>query len=240
MLKPLIDRPWLVAAAACGVMLLAALFGSLVDPAFAGGLLTENGPVEAASVALHVLAAALALVMWRRYGGVAGALAVSEVLMALREMDAHRAFTTYGVFSTKLYARAHVPLMEKILAAIAVLALVVLVAAAFWASRCEIRDLHRRRAAAFYGLATLPVVIVVLKEIDGLPRMLANAGVMLSARADAISHSVEELGEMSLPLLTMLLLVQLARAAQPRLEAKRAAKTVTQAGDRPALLHPGA
>jgi hypothetical protein len=221
-------------------MLLAALFGSLVDPAFAGELLTESGPVETASVALHLLAAGVALAMWRRHGGVAGALAVAEVLMALREMDAHRAFTTYGVFSTKLYARAHVPLMEKILAAIAVLALAVLVAAAFWASRREIRDLHRRRAAAFYGLATLPVVIVALKEIDGLPRMLAKAGVMLSERADAISHSVEELGEMTLPLLTMMLLVQLARAARPAIEARRAAKVAGQAGERTALLHPGA
>lgn len=216
MLHSLFDRRWLLPAIALAVLAAAALFGAVVDPAYAGRLLAENGPVEVASALLHLVAAGLAFVLWRRFGGLAGALVVTEVLMALREMDAHRAFTRFGVFSTRLYLRADVPPIEKIVAAFAVLAIAVLVVLSFWASRREILDLFRRRAPAFYGLATMPVAIVVLKEVDGLPRMLARVGVLLSERADAISHSVEELGEMALPLLTMALLVQIARSAAPR------------------------
>lgn len=212
----LFDRRWLVPAVAVAVLAITALFGAVVDPAYADHLLAENGPIEVASAVLHVVAAGMALILWRRFGGLAGALAVTEVLMALREVDAHKAFTHFGVFTTRLYARPDVPMIEKVLAATAVLAIVVLVAASFWASRREILDLFHRRAPAFYGLATMPVVIVTLKEIDGLPRMLARVGVLLSERADAISHSVEELGEMALPLLTMALLVQIARSGAPR------------------------
>ena len=215
----LIDWRWLMPAAFLLVLLASTLFGLAADPAFAGRLLQENGPVEVASIALHLLAAALAFALWMRRGGVCGALGVVSILMALREMDVHRAFTRFGVFTTRLYARPDVPLVEKVLAGAAVLAITVLVAAAFWASRREILELGRRRAPAGVGLITLPIAVVLLKEVDGLPRMLAKVGVLLSERADTISHSIEELGEMALPLLMMLLLIQVARAptAAPRL-----------------------
>lgn len=234
MLHMLFDRRWLLPAAAAAVLAAAALFGAVVDPAYADRLLAENGPVEIASAVLHVVAAGMAFMLWRRFGGLAGALAVTEVLMALREVDAHRAFTHFGVFSTRLYARPDVPVIEKVLAATAVLAIGVLVVLSFWASRREILDLFRRRAPAFYGLATMPVAIVALKEVDGLPRMLARVGVLLSERADAISHSVEELGEMALPLLTMALLVQIARSAAPRPVASAPVVPLHEAEPRPA------
>lgn len=68
------------------------------------------------------------------------------------------------------------------------------------------------RAAALRALIAVAVFVVVLKEIDGLPRMLARVGVILSERADILSHSIEELSEMALPVLVMTVLLQLARS----------------------------
>lgn len=211
----ILDRRWLMPVLAVVVLAAAALVGALIDPVHAERLLAENGPVELSSAVLHVVAACMAFVLWRRFGGVAGALAITEILMAFREIDAHRAFTHFGVFSTRLYFRPDVPLIEKVVAASAVVAISALVVCSLWRSRKQIVDLFRRREPASYGLATMPALILLLKEIDGLPRMLAKAGVVLSPRASTISHSIEELGEMALPLLAMVLLFQTARSASP-------------------------
>lgn len=207
-----LDRPMLVPLLCLAVVVLAAAAGLLIQPDLARTGLAENGPVETFSVVLHFLAAGVALWLWRRGSAVSGVLAFAELLMALREMDVHRAFTTFGVFTTRLYARPDVPLAEKVGAAAAVLAIVALMLLALWNSRAELRALAADRAAALRGLIAVAVFVVVLKEIDGLPRMLARVGVILSERADILSHSIEELGEMALPVLVMTVLLQLARS----------------------------
>ncbi len=207
-----LDRPMSVPLLCLAVVVCSAVFGLFATSQAAGAVLTENGPVETASVALHLLVAGVAFVFWRRHGGLFGFLAVVEALMAMREMDFHRAFTTFGVFSTRLYARADVPLAEKLGAGLILLAIVAALAGLLWRSRAEIRGMAAARSAAFHGLIAIAVFTVSLKEIDGLPRMLARVGVILSERAEILSHSIEELGEMALPVLVLAVVLQHARA----------------------------
>lgn len=207
-----LDRPMSVPLLCLAVLVGAAAFGLLANPHFTDRLLAEGGPVETASVALHLLAASVAFVMWRKRGALFGFLALAELLMAMRELDVHRAFTTFGVFSTRLYARPDVPLFEKLGAALAIFAIVALLAGLLWRSRSELRLMAAERSPAFRGLVAVAVFTVALKEIDGLPRMLARVGVILSERADTVSHAIEELGEMALPVLVLAVILQHARA----------------------------
>lgn len=166
----------------------------------------EGGPVETATVWLYGGVILAAVLVWRRGQAVGALVGVAALLMALRELDAHAAFTQFGVFSTRLYARPDVPLAEKLAAGAAVVTLAVL---SLLALRAAWRDLTGR--AAVSG-ATLVVVVgfgLVLKQIDALPRQLSKFGLPLSDGVLAVSKAVEEIGELGLPLLLALALMQL-------------------------------
>lgn len=208
----LIDNRWLVLGLALFSVFAAVLFAALSTDADAIHAMREGGPVETISAGLHFTVAALALWLWTRRGGMVGAVGICELLMGLREIDAHKAFTTHGVFSTKQYFRPDVPGMEKVLSLIVVLLVIAAVVGSFWGARRELKALIVRRAPALYGLATLLVTIVALKQVDGGPRMLARIGLPLSDHAYRFSLSIEEIGEMFLPLLALALVIQIARA----------------------------
>ncbi|WP_292069065.1 hypothetical protein, partial [Brevundimonas sp. UBA7534] len=81
-----------------------------------------------------------------------------------------------------------------------------------WMMARDARLMAAERSPAFRGLVAVAIFTVALKEIDGLPRMLARVGVILSERADTVSHAIEELGEMALPVLVLAVILQHARA----------------------------
>lgn len=207
-----IDSRWLVLGLALFSVLAATVFAALSTDEAALHAVREGGPIETISAGLHFGVAALALWLWTRRGGMVGAIAVCELLMGLREIDAHKAFTTHGVFSTKQYFRPDTPGMEKVFSAIVVLLVIAAVVGSFWGARRELKALIARRAPAIYGLATLLVTIVALKEVDGGPRMLARIGLPLSEHVYRYSLSIEEIGEMFLPLLALAVLIQITRA----------------------------
>jgi len=208
----LIDNRWLVLGLALLSVFVAIAFAALSTDDAATHALREGGPIEIISACLHFTVAALALWLWTRRGGMVGALAVSELLMGLREIDAHKAFTTHGVFSTKQYFRPDTPGLEKVISAVIVLLVLAAVVGSFWSARRELKALIARRAAAIYGLVTLLGTIVALKEVDGAPRMLARIGLPLSEHVYRFSLSIEEIGEMFLPLLALAVIIQIARA----------------------------
>lgn len=208
----LIDNRWFVLGLALCSVLAAVVFAAVSTDDEVIHALREGGPVEVVSAGLHFAVAALALWLWTRRGGMVGALAVTELLMGLREIDAHKAFTTHGVFSTKQYFRPDTPGLEKVISAVIVLLVLAAVVGSFWGARRELKALIARRAAAIYGLVTLIATLVLLKEVDGAPRMLARIGLPLSEHVYRFSLSIEEIGEMFLPLLALALVIQIARA----------------------------
>lgn len=169
----------------------------------------EGGIIETLTVAFYgiVLVAAIAVVL----GGnkAAGLIGLLALLMGLREMDAHKAFTTYGVFKTRLYVSPDVPLAEKLIAGFVVVALVVLVVVAI---RASWRTLARGAGRAGVTLMALGAFGLFLKEVDGIPRQLRKAGMALNPDVLAISKALEEIGEMGLPILLGLALFQLVRS----------------------------
>ena len=210
----LLDRRWLVLAATLPIIALAALMGSLLPASHLDPLIIENGPFEMTSVGLHLVVGLSALFLWRKGYAIAGLLSLASLLMAAREVDLHKAFTTYGLFKTRLYVDASVPLIEKLLAGAAVLILLGLIVYMAWKARKDVGLLWRERRGAFFGLISLPVYLIVLKEVDGLPRMLRKAGMALSERGTLVSRSIEEVGETFIPALVLIVLMQVVIAAR--------------------------
>lgn len=168
----------------------------------------EGGIIETLTVVLYgvVLLAAIGAAMGgNKAAGLTGLLAL---LMGLREMDAHKAFTTYGVFKTRLYVSPDVSLAEKLIAGFVVVALVVLVVMAI---RASWRTLARGESRAGITLLAVGAFGLFLKQVDGIPRQFRKAGMTLDADVLAISKAIEETGELGLPVLLGLALFQLIR-----------------------------
>jgi len=206
------ESRWLAPVAMLIALLAAAAFGALNSPVTIADLLEEGGGVETASALLHFGAAALALVFWRRARGIFGLMAVCAFLMGARELGWHKAFTTHSLFSTKQYFYDTVPIADKLLAGAVALTLLALLGISLVASIRDIRRMIADRAPAVAGLATLMVATPLLMVVDTLPRLREDAGLSTSADLDAQFLAVEELGELALPVIVFLVILQVARA----------------------------
>ncbi|HWL72203.1 MAG TPA: hypothetical protein VNS22_28005 [Geminicoccus sp.] len=199
----------LAAAGAVLSVLAALILTSLLAPPEATALLVEGGPVETLTAILHFLVAAAAFALWWRRGGLFGLLGIAALAMGARELDLDKAFTTHSVFSTKQYFHPEAPLPEKLLAGAAVVVLLVL---AVWLVRISLpalRSLARQKAPAFWSIVTVLATLPLLKTVDALPRILRENGMELGPHALARLMALEEVGELALPLLVALVLVQL-------------------------------
>lgn len=172
-------------------------------------LTLEGGLIETLTLLFYATAFVGALVLRTKGMRAAGLVGILSLLMALREMDAHKAFTTYGVFKTRLYVSPDVALSEKIFAGLAVIALITLLVVTVRSAWPHLRGRAAKAGVTLLGLGGFGVF---LKEVDGLPRLLSKAGSALTPDVLAISKAVEETGEMALPLLLVLALVQMYRA----------------------------
>ena len=168
----------------------------------------EGGIVENLTVVVYALVVLGAVALTLRGNKAAGLVGLLALLMGLREMDAHKAFTTYGVFKTRLYVSPDVPLAEKLIAGLVIIALLVLVVLAI---RRAWRTLATGASNAGPTLLALGGFGVFLKEVDGIPRQLTKMGHALNSDLLAISKAVEEVGELGLPFLLGLALIQLLR-----------------------------
>ena len=192
------------ALAVGGVALVASLGLTLLYPGQMAGWTVEHGPVESVTVIGYGVVGALALFLWPRLGAVAGLVALLALLMALREIDAHAAFTRFGIFSSRLYFRPDVPVVEKLGAGVAVLGLAGLL---FWAVRRAWPRLLADSGRVGVSLGALVLVALLLKQMDALPRQLRRLGVPFDADTLALSKAIEEVGEAFLPALLVLVLV---------------------------------
>lgn len=192
-----------------GVCLAGALAFSLSMGPSALELTREGGIVENFSAIFYVPVLLCAVPMMLRGHRAAGLIGLMALLMGLRELDAHKAFTTYGVFKTRLYVSPDVSVLEKVLAGGSVLLLAALLVLAL---RWAWSELTSGRSAAGVSLLGVGVFGVLLKQVDALPRQLAHIGIDLGPSVLAVSKAVEECGEMGLPLLLALALFQLWRA----------------------------
>ncbi|OCX65893.1 hypothetical protein BFP70_07095 [Thioclava sp. SK-1] len=176
------------------ILSLAALSSSLIAAHDLHELFAEGQGVELVTVVLF----GFALVVWARTSPdrVQGwHIATILALMAMREMDFDKRFTSNGVLQLRLYT-ADGPLIEKIIGLI----VIAVILAAVW------RLIRRDVAPWLFGLragrlqAWLMVaafgLLVFAKAIDGIGRKLAPFGVEFSPLFESRAARIEELCEM--------------------------------------------
>lgn len=186
------------------------LLAAAVMPAdTAAALLRENGPVEMASAVLHFVVAVVAAGIWFRQGGLAGLIALGALLLGVRELDWHHAFTTYGLFNLRQYLRPEVPVLEKLASAGVVLLIGTVVVALLVRSLDRVKHLVTRRPPAAYGAIVLVAYLPALKILDAIPRWFQEAGSALPETALKYARALEEINELWLPVLILLFLLQL-------------------------------
>ncbi len=164
----------------------------------------EGHTIEVMSAVLLASAA----VFWWGFGaddmeGRQWHIPVILLLMAMREMDFDKRFTSEGVMQLRLYS-GDSPLWEKVIG----LAVIALILVCGW--RLMTITLPRFWAGLRAGLpaswlAGLAVVLVVVaKTLDGLDRKLAGFGITISPELGTLTGRLEEL----LELVAYMMLVQ--------------------------------
>lgn len=156
-------------------------------------LYSESGPVELFSALYLLLAGAMLLTLPDRAARWHQVLLL--VAAALREMDWDKSFTEDGILSLRHYSGA-APLVEKILGAIVVLAVL---AAGLRLVRRDLvpwlGGLRRGSGIAWLWLGAI-LMLVLAKAGDGLDRKLAGFGIRLPEGAMPVIARGEEVMEL--------------------------------------------
>ena len=153
-------------------------------------VLSEGGPVEVATALTLLLCAALSA-----QRGLGLHLVAGFLLLAAREFDADKRFTSEGLLQLRLYS-GDSPLAEKLLGVlvigIALWAIWRLLRNDFGGWRGGVRSGHPAAWSVMLAFA----LVVVAKSLDGLARKLAPLGIDVTAAVSARSGRAEEVLEL--------------------------------------------
>jgi len=173
--------------------------------------LAEDGPIEELSAIAWLLLALVLLIFTFTRERRALPFALLAALAAARELDVHKLFTSVNFTKASVWFNGELPWQEQLLV------LAVTLPIAFALGYALFRNFHAMREAFARGepwirtLIVLLAFVVVLKFLDGVPdtiRELTGEKVTLSLRA--LMSSLEEVGELFLPLMGFLSLAQFA------------------------------
>lgn len=181
----------------------AALFTSPADRLW----IPEGGLVETATVLFY----ATCLVYMMLRGGISflrrhAVVPVLTTALMARELDLHKRLTGVGIFKIRFFTDPGLPVATK---AAGALVLVGLAAVCLYSLRrywpVYWRALRSKSPVAI-AISIIGALIVVSKMIDGLDRNLASLGVHLSAGANYVACTAEEILELGIPLFGLLAL----------------------------------
>jgi len=173
-------------------------------------LMGEDGPVERASAAGYFLC--LGLLIFAPVRDRVGRACVVYLLLVfgLRELEAHKAFTSGSLTKKDFYLDPATPLYEK---AIGVLVIGGLAAACIWLLVRHGRSFFgglRRLHPHMLNAAIGTVLLVGAKILDGIPRVFHDDfGITLSPLLVDVISTSEEVVEMGIPLFFGLAIVML-------------------------------
>ena len=216
--------PWLVVAFALVATWVGLNTPSMVRPAF----LQEGGPVENSTIFLYLVSALCVLTLRPPAWSKRDVAAVCVVLLAFaaREADLHIALFGISILKARFYNSIGTP--WQIAGALAVLAPLALSLAwlALRSQRVWRAALSRRRwRAAARTLLAFVLAIVLAKSFDRMPEILHDTG-LLREMPTALRYvllSLEEILELSLPVLATVALLQLRWGRYPTWPRRRPA-----------------
>ena len=200
-------RAYLIAIIALLVAILAVVisFPIFISPKVLAPLIAENGVIERLTVVAYLVCIVVVLA-----GSIKRSLRESLILsaplalFAMRELDFQSRFTTMGILKTKYYVSPDVPILEKLVVIVCLVAII-------WGA-VQFVKLYARRffdaALAFHpgaiciGLAVL--LFAVSTTVDGIGRKALGFGVEVDHYTIAFFQTLEEVSELGAPLFLIL------------------------------------
>jgi hypothetical protein len=165
-------------------------------------LFQESGPVETLSAVGYFLGFMLLLFQLIRHRKPAGwSLCVVLLCFCARELDMHKQFTTMSIFKSRFYSSSEVPMGEK---GIGLLVIIALIVCLFHVLRTYflpfVKGLRQRKACEWSVLFAL-ALLAVSKSLDGLERKLKPLGIVVDDACRNFSTVLEESLETAAPYL---------------------------------------
>lgn len=171
----------------------------------AQSIVVEGGPIETLSAILYFLCFGFICVMGRfTFLRQHTYLALVPLLFGLRELDAHKEFTTTGIFKIRFFTSAEVPFYEKFFGFLLVAALIYMVVALVRHQTKNYFAEVRLMTPLAIGPALVVGLAVFSKTIDGLGRKLDSFGYTISNHALATFGEIEEIMELGIPMIMII------------------------------------
>lgn len=190
------------------VAIITLTIGLSLEPAAAKLIYTEGRLVENATVVFYGLAIIVALAVKRPYLGLRCHTAIVLAIMAGRELDMHKSFTTESMFKISYYMKPHDPVMIRVLAGCLVLILLGVLLSYARHLKGVLRNLWESRPHAI-TLAVVLVIVPVSKIFDSSPRMARKfLGIDFPDELRFWLFLSEESLEFLIPVLILLAVVQ--------------------------------
>ena len=193
-------------------------FGALWLEPWAGlFLMREDGPVENATVVLYGVCLVAMVVMGRRINYVKVHWYAVGILLvlALRELDWHKEFTTMGIFRTRFFLSDKVPGFEKfigLLLVLMILAMLIIAVRRHWKTWWS--GLTRGDPISI-GITVAVTLGVLSKTMDGSKRKFETFGVTVTQRLQEQLHFLEETFELGIPAFLLIALYAYTKRASP-------------------------
>ncbi len=182
--------------------------GLSLEPAAAKLIYQEGRLVENATVVIYGLAIVVALAVNRPNLGLRCHTALVLAIMAGRELDLHKSFTTESMFKISYYMKPHDPVMIRVLAGCLVLILLGVFLSYARHLKGVWRNLWEGRAHAI-TVAVVLVTVPVSKIFDSSPRMVHKfLGIDFPDELRFWLLLSEESLELLIPVLILLAVVQ--------------------------------
>jgi hypothetical protein len=172
---------------------------------FAGWVVTEGGWIENLTAAGHFMAVGLFIcVGGRRFLREHFSTCLLVLAFGLRELDFDKRFTTMGIFKTRFYKSAGVPVDEKIIGLFVIGILLLVVWDVIRKYSKSWRAGKKHLDAVSCGVLLVGALLVLSKTADGFRRRLREFGMSVS---DGVSFNItraEEILEMGLPIVIII------------------------------------
>ncbi|MDF7826176.1 hypothetical protein P4B35_19255 [Pontiellaceae bacterium B12227] len=176
--------------------ILLVIISELISPELKAPMMKEGGWIETASWISYFVAAFFVLLKTLRFPN-RWSMVICTMLLGMRELDFDKRFSTMGIFKSRFYSSADVPIGEKLIALVITAAIVVTI---FFLIKNHLKPfISRLRQWEGPSLSFFlsGAVLVFAKSIDGFSRKLEPLGIEPSDATNRIVESVEECFELT-------------------------------------------
>ena len=195
----------LVPVAIITALLVASIFPNDVVLKF----LAEDGPIEELSAIAWLVLAAIILIFTFTHERRAWPFALLAALAGARELDIHKLFTSVNFTKASVWFNEELPLQEQLLVIALTLPIAIALGYALFKNFYAMRRAFARGEPWIRTLIVLLAFVAALKFVDSVPDSIRElTGDKVSPSLRGLLSSLEEVGELFLPLMGFFCLAQ--------------------------------